>query len=294
VKALFADLDETLKQLLIREVPLPPGDADIAFERPDREQTARFSRPTVDLFLFSIDENLDLIESGWNVTRHPDNSTTLRWPELRVDLRYLVTVWTQAIDDEHNLLFHLYRTFRRFAELPNDILQGAMARQSRPIPLSVERSEVSTLMEVWKALENTVRPALLLKATVAVDLNDVRTLPAVRSSGLRIGPMGGPLEARFDIAGRVRNEEGDPVAGVSVRAGSRTVPAVTDAQGRYRLASLPEAPVEIFASADGFQAQSRTVALPGDYDFTLSLAGSEADPTTEDRPRSRRGRGGRP
>ncbi len=291
---MFADLDETLKQLLTREVPLPPGDADIAFERPDREQTARFSRPTVSLFLFSIDENLDLIESGWNVTRHPDNSTTLRWPELRVDLRYLVTVWTQAIDDEHNLLYHLYRTFRRFAELPVDVLQGTMARQSRPIPISIERGEVGTLMELWKALENTVRPGLVLKATLAVDLNDVRTLPAVRSSGLRIGPMGGPAEVRFDIAGRVRNEQGQPVAGANIRAGGRNMPAVTDAEGRYRLASLPSAPVEIFASAEGFQTQTRTVALPGDYDFTLSLGNSESDPIPEDRPRSRRGRGGRP
>jgi hypothetical protein len=289
---MFADLDETLKQLLIREVPLPTSDADIAFERPDREQTARFSRPTVDLFLFSIDENLELMESGWNVTRHPDNSTTLRWPDLRVDLRYLVTVWTQAIDDEHNLLFHLYRTFRRFAELPADLLQGAMTRQSRPVPITVERGEISPLMDLWTAMDSTVRPSLVLKATVAVDLNDVRTLPAVRSSGLRIGPMGGTTEARFDIAGRVRNEQGEPVTGASVRAGGRVVPVVTDDQGRYRLSSLPEAPVEIFASAQGFEAQTRTIVLPGDYDFTLSLTGSESNPTSEDRPRSRRGRGG--
>lgn len=289
---MFADLDETLKQLLVREVPLPPSDADIAFERPDRERTARFSRPTVDLFLFSIDENLELMQSGWNVTRHPDNSTTLRWPELRVDLRYLVTVWTQEIDDEHNLLFHLYRTFRRFAVLPTDILQGAMTRQTRPIPIIIERGEISPLMDLWTAMDSTVRTSLVLKATVEVDLNDVRQLPAVRSSGLRIGPMGGPSEARFDIAGRVRNEQGDPVSGASVRAGSRKVPAFTDGEGCYRITSLPEAPVEIFASAQGFQAQSRTVALPGDYDFTLSLDGSESDSTTEDRPRSRRGRGG--
>jgi hypothetical protein len=288
----FADLDETLKQLLIREVPLPPGDADIAFERPDREETARFSRPTVDLFLFSIDETLDLIESGWNVTRHPDNSTTLRWPELRVDLRYLVTVWTQQIDDEHNLLFHLYRVFRRFADLPADILQGAMTRQSRPIPLNVERGEMSSITDLWRALDNTVRPALLLKATLAVDLNDVRELPAVRSSGLRIGPMGGAREARFDVGGRVRSEQGEPLGGASVRAGSRVVPVTTDEEGRYRLASLPHAPVEILASAQGFREQSRTVALPGDYDFTLSPAGREPDPATEDRPRRRRGRGG--
>ena len=99
-------------------------------------------------------------------------------------------------------------------------------------------------------------------------------------------------EARFDIAGHVRNEQGEPVSGASVRAGGRKVPILTDGDGRYRITSLPEAPVEVFASAQGFQAQSRTVALPGDYDFTLSLDGSESDPTTEDRPRSRRGRGG--
>jgi hypothetical protein len=291
---MFADLDETLKQLLIREVPLPASDADIVFERPDREETARFSRPTVDLFLFSIDENLDLIESGWNVTRHRDNSTTLRWPELRVDLRYLVTVWTQQIDDEHNLLYHLYRVFRRFAELPADILHGAMTRQSRPIPLSVERGEMSSITDLWRALDNTVRPALLLRATLAVDLDDVRDLPAVRSSGLRIGPMGGPREARFDIAGRVRNEQGEPVAGATVRAGNRIVPSVSDEEGRYRIASLPDGPVEIFATAEGFLAQARTAALPGDYDFTLAPSGGESDRTKEDRPRSRRGRGGRP
>jgi hypothetical protein len=289
---MFADLDETLRQLLVREVPLPPSDADIAFERPDRERTARFSRPTVDLFLFSIDENLELMQAGWNVTRHPDNSTTLRWPELRVDLRYLVTVWTQEIDDEHNLLFHLYRTFRRFTVLPTDILQGAMARQTRPIPILIERGEISPLMDLWTAMDSTVHPSFILKTTVEVDLNEVRELPAVRSSGLRIGPMGGPSEARFDIAGHVRNEQGDPLRGASVRAGSRKVPAVTDDEGRYRITSLPEAPVEISASAQGFQPQSRTVALPGDYDFTLSLDGSESDSTTEDRPRSRRGRGG--
>jgi len=291
---MFADLDETLRQLLIRDVPLPSSDADIAFERPDREQTARFSRPTVDLFLFSIDENLELMQSGWNVTRHPDNSTTLRWPELRVDLRYLVTVWTQAIDDEHNLLFHLYRTFRRFAVLPADILQGAMARQTRPIPITIERGEISPLMDLWTAMDSTVRPSLVLKTTVEVDLNDVRQLPAVRSSGLRIGPMGGGKEARFDIAGRVRNEQGEPLVGASVRAAIRNVPSFTDEAGRYHISSLPEVPVEIFASAQGFQAQSRTVALPGDYDFTLSLSGSEPSPGTENRPRSRRGRGGGP
>jgi hypothetical protein len=289
---MFADLDESLKQLLVREVPLPTSDADIAFERPDREQTARFSRPTVDLFLFSVDENLDLIESGWNTTRHPDNSTTLRWPELRVDLRYLVTVWTQAVDDEHNLLYHVYRAFRRFAEVPADLLQGAMTRQTRPIPLFIERGEMSPLMDLWTAMDNSVRPSLILRATVAVDLNDVREVPAVRSSGLRLGPMRGPSETRFRVAGHVRTPDGQAVAGASVRARGRTQPVLSGVDGAYQLTSLSGGEVEVSAAAPGYETQVRNIALPGEYDFTLARQDGEPAPGNEGRPRGRRGGGG--
>src|SRR5713101_532417 len=97
---MFADLDESLRQLLIREVPLGVNDVDIVFERPDRDTVARFTKPTVDLFLFDLLENRDLRESGWNATLNGNGRATLRWPPVRVNLRYLVTVWAQAVDDE--------------------------------------------------------------------------------------------------------------------------------------------------------------------------------------------------
>jgi len=34
---MFDDLDETLRNLLVREVPLNPNEVDINFDRPDRE-----------------------------------------------------------------------------------------------------------------------------------------------------------------------------------------------------------------------------------------------------------------
>jgi hypothetical protein len=287
---MFADLDESLRQLLIREVPLPPADVDIAFERPDREQTARFSRPTVDLFLFSVEENLDLVESGWDVSRNEDRSTTLRWPALRVDVRYLITPWVQAVDDEHSLLYLLYRAFKRFPEIPADLLQGALAGQPRPVPLTIEPSELRALMDLWNGIDNTVRPSLVLRATIAVDLNDVRQVPAVSTSGLRIGINGRPPEMRYSVAGRVRDAEGEPLAGASVRASGRTQGVFSDASGLYHLTSLSGPDVELNASAEGYEPAVRSVTLPGDYDFSLSPAqGSESGAS---RPRAPRSRGG--
>lgn len=289
---MFADLDESLRQMLIREVPLPAADVDIVFERPDREHTARFSRPTVDLFLFSIDENRDFVESGWQVTRNGDNTATLRWPPLRVDVHYLVTVWTQAVDDEHNLLYHLYRTFRRIVEVPADLLEGALERQPRPVSLAIEPSELSPLMDLWGALDNTVRAGLVLTATVAVDLDESYEVPQVRTSGLRLGPMNGGQEARYQVTGRVRNAAGEPVVGATVRAGGRSEPVLTAKDGSYRLGSLTGREVELAVAAENYGTETRTVALPGDYDFTLTPATGEpaADGTT--RARARRNRGG--
>ena len=288
---MFADLDESLRQMLIRETPLPANEVDIAFERPDRDQTARFSRPTVDLFLFGIDENLDLGETGWEVTRNGNNAT-LRWPPVRVDVRYLLTVWAQAIDDEHTLLYHVYRTVKRFPELPADLLQGAMARQPRPVYLRVDSGEFSALMDLWNAMDNTVKPALLLRATVCVDLNDVREVPQVRTSGLRIGPMGAPPEMRYNLTGRVRNGEGSPVAGASVRARGRNTPVLSDLEGAYQLTSLADREVEIEVEASGFKTETRSIKLPGDYDFTLSPANDGPPPAPGARPRGRSSRGG--
>ena len=54
------DLDETIKQLLIKNVPLDPAEVDISFEMPGREWSASIAKPTVNLYLYSIQENRDL------------------------------------------------------------------------------------------------------------------------------------------------------------------------------------------------------------------------------------------
>jgi hypothetical protein len=127
---------------------------------------------------------------------------------------------------------------------------------------------------------------------VAVDLGDTREVPQVRTTTLRIGPTGSPPESRYGVSGHVRSAAGEPVAGVIVRARGRSRPVLSDADGSYRLASLPGPNVELSLEAAGFEPHSQTVALPGDYDFVLTPASEAPGTESGGRPRGRRERGG--
>jgi hypothetical protein len=54
------ELDEVLRQLLVREIPIKNGEVDIKFEQPKREWSSRLSRPTLNLFLYDVRENSKL------------------------------------------------------------------------------------------------------------------------------------------------------------------------------------------------------------------------------------------
>jgi hypothetical protein len=280
---MFADLDESLKTMLEREVPLPPADVDIVFERPDRDNVARFNKPTVDLFLFDVTENRDLRETGWRSVRNQNGIHTLRWPPLRLDLRYLVTVWAQAVDDEHRLLFHLYRTLRRLAEVPEEAREGAIENQTKALHLLVEDGELKALVDLWGVLDNRMQPGFVLKATVAVDLNGAREAPMVRTSTMRTGRPGHPFETRHRIGGAVFDGEGNPVAGARVLVGGRF--AETGEDGNFNIAPVPPGDLDIEVDAAGFGGAERQVSAPANYDVTL-----EAEPEPGE---SRRGRGRR-
>ena len=58
------DVDETLKQLLIKKVTLDPAEVDISFDMPDREWSASISKPTVNIYLYDIHEKSLLLSNS--------------------------------------------------------------------------------------------------------------------------------------------------------------------------------------------------------------------------------------
>jgi hypothetical protein len=288
---MFADLDESLKAMLVREVPLPPNEIDVVFERPDRDAVARFSKPTVDLFLFDFSENRDFREAGWRATRNGNGGATLRWPPLRVDLRYLVTVWAQAVDDQHRLLYHLYRALRRLAEIPEAAREGVIEAQTKPLRLEVEEGALKAILDLWGVLDNRMQPGFVLKTTVAVDLNGAREAPLVRTSTLRAGRFGHGSEERHRLGGRVTDTTGQPVAGATVRVGGRRVGVETAADGGFQVRALAPGQSQLIVEAQGYRRYSRDVTPPGDYQITLEPATAD-QPAPDTPPRSRARRGG--
>jgi len=54
------DLDDALRDLLVRELPIRDNEVDVSFDQPRREWSARLSRPSLNLYLYDIRENLRL------------------------------------------------------------------------------------------------------------------------------------------------------------------------------------------------------------------------------------------
>src|SRR5512137_1156548 len=100
------DLDEVLRQLLIRELPIKNGEVDVQFDQPKREWSAKVSRPTINLFLHDVRENAKLRQTQpmWDLTQNPDGTVTQRRKPVRVDLHYIITAWATEPEDEHRLL----------------------------------------------------------------------------------------------------------------------------------------------------------------------------------------------
>jgi hypothetical protein len=178
----FADLDSTIRELLIKHVPLSTSEIDVSFDAPDREWSGRLSRPAVNVFLYDIRENLHLRETAWDVERS-NGAITKRKAPMRFDVRYQVTVWARAAEDEHRLLWRVLGALARNSLIPDDVLQGGLKNQPFPISAMTAQPEQvpPNLSEVWQSIDNRIRPSLTYVVTLALDPNVVETIPPVLS-----------------------------------------------------------------------------------------------------------------
>lgn len=102
---MISDVDETIKQLLVKEGGLNPAEVDIVFNMPDREWSGTISKPTVNIYLYDIHENRDLRANDWAIV-HNNGRATKSKQLVRIDrsYTYIVTIWTNDTTDQHRLL----------------------------------------------------------------------------------------------------------------------------------------------------------------------------------------------
>ena len=169
---MLAELDDTVRQLLTRYVPLDPAHVDVSFDLPDREWSARLTRPTVNCFLYDVRENLKLRGASWDTRRQPANGTASRQKgPLRMDATYQITTWARANDDQHRLLWRTLAALARHPVLPPDLLVGELRDQPYPVSTSVAQPDQGPrdVGDFWNAIDNRFRPVLTYVVTLALD-----------------------------------------------------------------------------------------------------------------------------
>lgn len=275
---MFQHLDEALRQLLIREIPIRNGEIDIKFDQPSREWSARLGRPTLNLFLHDVRENLKLRTSQqWTTVRNPDGTATQRRPPPRVALHYMITVWANEPDDEHHLLARTLMALFRQPHLPDDLLTESLQNQPAPIPLEVAQEDTfKNPADVWSALDNEMRPAIPLVVTLALDPYAPEITPLVRSRLLRMGQSQEPekrvLAADLDpdlfwtIGGTVRTERPLEEVHLTLVEMGLEVPVLDE--GRFSIGRLRSGEYTLQVVIDGGKPARHPISVPSpDYEI---------------------------
>jgi hypothetical protein len=265
---MIADLDDTLRQLLISEMPVKNGEIEISFHQPKREWSTRLTRPAVNLYLYDLRENPTLRAPQWERLpgREPDgkNAVQKRSP-MRVDCFYMLTTWAAEPEDEHRLLTRSLMTLFRFPLLPPHLLLGSLQNQEYEVPIRLAHHDrLTNPAELWGSLDNEIRPSVSLIITLALDPWTEVSGPIVRTlifrSGQRASTPGRPrlldntLSELVDIGGTVwrAGRSGKPAQGVEIAIKGTGLFTKTDDLGRFVLGSLPPGDYTLVAwSADG-------------------------------------------
>ena len=279
LNTMLADLDETVRRLLRRELTGRGFDGvEIAFEAPSKEWSAQLSAPTVDLFLYDVRQSDDHRPVDWE--QRTENGRTVEGrPPLRVAASYAVTAWTREVEDEHRLLSQLLGILYAFDTLPAELLAGGLADElAQPFPLRTKVAEPRQAgsPEFWSSVGGSYKASL--DYTVVLSCASGVTLergPEVRTQTLRVRNLeGGRARAEeiHHVEGVVRDAEGEPVADAwVVMDGAGWAAAGED--GRFSFERLRTGRYRVRARApDGREGEAELEIPGGATDVTVGDA----------------------
>jgi hypothetical protein len=276
------DLDETLRQLLIRELPIKNREIDISFDQPKREWSAKLSRPTLNLFLYDLRENTRLRQTTqeWEVRRLANGATEKRRRVTRIDLHYIITAWATEPEDEHRLLGRTTLALLRTPQLPDDLMPDSLKDQPSPISLHVAQSDgLDKPTDLWNVLDNQMRPAITCIVTVSMDPYTPLIGGIVRTREIRFGQLAEPASEQkmvdrgdsltyWTIGGRIRSKKVWNHLRITVVERGLDVPLQAD--GRFSIGHLQAGAYTLEITADGRETSRHKIAVPSpDYEIQL-------------------------
>jgi hypothetical protein len=283
---MIADLDETIRQLLIKDLPVKNGEIDIKFEQPKREWSARLSKPTVNLFLYDLRENNLLRQHQWDQIREEKGTVTRKRSSMQLDCFYMLTTWAADMEDEHHLLTRSLMALFRYPIIPEDRLVGSMQHPKFEIQTRLAAYDrLTNPAELWASLDNEMRPSISYIVSMALDPWQEITGPAVRSVTFRTGQANAPdnnKHLREDGAGvnvvyfggtvLDKDIEFKPLVGVQVAIKGTGLFTTTDQRGHYLLGGLPPGEYTLVVWPSSGRPVEKKVKLPAsddEYDIRI-------------------------
>jgi hypothetical protein len=260
------DVNESIKQLLTKKGQIDSGVIDIAFETPDREWSASISKPTINIYLYDIRENHRLRGSEWIINKDENGYASKKKNASRIDVAYLITVWTKEVMDEHRLLWNILSVLFHYSELPDDVLTSELAALGLPIKTTTAQPDglFNNPADFWAALDNKIKPSLNYIVTLPLDTHIELTAPTVKSQVFDFHSHDSKSEKVVRVAGYVY-EIGKPGVGVKqarVSVKETGTMVMTDSHGFYTLIGLSEGKYTFQVGATGKRPKEKSVIIP--------------------------------
>ncbi len=182
------ELDRALRQLLIQEMEIRDGEIDIQFRQPTREWSARLSRPTLNLFMYDVRENVKLRQHTppYAELGRGGGLVTQQLMPLQLHIYYFITAWANDPEDEHRMLSRVLLSLYRNPILADEYCVGDLRDQPGRIEILVAQPNMlRDPFFLWGAMNNDYRPGIVCCITLALDPYTPFTTPIVSERALR-------------------------------------------------------------------------------------------------------------
>lgn len=280
LNTMFADLDESLRALLRRELSGQGFEGvDIAFDAPTRDWSSALTTPCVSLFLYDLREAKDLQDRTWREERS-NGAARVDRPPLRVECSYAVTAWTRVVEDEHRLLSQVLAILNAYQELPRGLLAGNLgdpAHQRFAVTSKIGVPSADGRADFWTAVGGQYKVSLEYVVTLACEPGvSVDRGPEVRTQTVSVGDRAtspGAFDQLHRSGGTVRDGDGRPLADAWVALPDAGAFTSTGSDGRFAFDRVRAGRHRcVVRAADGTEAEAELVVPGPGADVELAVA----------------------
>jgi Pvc16 N-terminal domain len=275
---MIADIHETIKNLLFEHAGFSRSDVDVDFEIPNRNWIGTLTRPTINFFLYDLEEdtkNRGSLDNAYFQNRTEKSNTAKSRPR-RMNLKYQVMAISQDTRDQHELLWRVLAVLMKYATVPDSVLPKSITELGMSVNARVSQPDDGPRPnEFWNALEVPPRPSLLYVLTAPLDLELITSEPLVLTRTLRLFDTDYPVPSevrstRRTIGGIVKRHN-QPLVGVSIwQENSAALGSISDKDGRFVLESVPEGAIALRVVEPGGVPMRVVIQVPSeDYDIHL-------------------------